>query len=64
MHLIIPFAASQAESGLAALRQLELPHLRQLLRHLQALPPDRGDALSLSPPHERVQAEGPGTARV
>ncbi|MBP9907012.1 MAG: phosphoglycerate mutase [Rhodoferax sp.] len=60
MHLIIPFAASHAESGLAALRQLELPHLDKLLRRLQALPPEQGDALSLSPPHERVHARALG----
>ena len=60
MHLIIPFAASHAESGLAALRQLELPHLDKLLRRLQALPPEQDDALSLSPPHERVHARALG----
>ena len=60
MHLIIPFAASHADDAMAALRQLQLPRLQQLLARLQPLPPDEGDELSLSPPHERALARALG----
>lgn len=60
MHLLIPFASCPGEDCGAALRALKLPHLQKLLTRLQALPVDDGDALSLSPPHERALARALG----
>ena len=56
MHLLIPFAHCSSEGCAAALRALQLPQLQKLLSRLVALPPDQGDPLSLSPPHERALA--------
>ena len=52
MHLLIPFASALPEAGVHTLRDLDLPHLAQLLKRLR--PTERGgsDAYSLSPPHE------------
>jgi hypothetical protein len=55
MHLVIPFAAPLSEAGRHALRGLQWPHLKALLAGRPAVRDD-GDALSLSPPHERVLA--------
>ena len=60
MHLIIPFAAPASEAGLAALRELEAPHLQSLLARLGTPERALGDELSLSPPHERVLAQASG----
>lgn len=60
MHLLIPFAYCPADGCRDALRTLQLPQLQKLLARLQALPADSGDALSLSPPHERALARALG----
>lgn len=60
MHLLIPFASCPSEDCSAALRALKLPQLQKLLARLSPLPADDGDALSLSPPHERVLARALG----
>ena len=60
MHLIIPFAASPGWADQSALPALKLAHLQQLLRKLSPLPADCGDAMSLSPPHERALARALG----
>lgn len=57
MHLIIPYANSQSEGCAAARPGLKLPHLEQLLAHLQAQPANVDDVMSLSPPHERALAK-------
>ena len=62
MHLLIPFAFGSSEGCQQALRSLKLPHLDQLLRRLTPEAPDTGDALSLSPPHERALARALGLA--
>ena len=60
MHLIIPFAASASQGYADALAKLQLPVLQKLLARLSPLPPDIGDELSLSPPHERALAAALG----
>jgi hypothetical protein len=60
MHLIIPYAASQAFSGPEVWAGWQLPHLQALLgllQHQQVLQ-DHGPA-ALHLPHERLV--GPGT---
>lgn len=56
MHLLIPYAASHAEGCQAVLATLKLPNLQKLLHRLSALPPDTGNELCWSPPHERALA--------
>ena len=56
MHLLIPFAAADAEGCAAQRRGLRLPHLERLLARLAPDSPDNGDEFSLSPPHERALA--------
>lgn len=56
MHLIVPFAGVASEAGRQALHDLPLPNLQRLLSRLQPQAPDTADELTLSPPHERVQA--------
>jgi hypothetical protein len=56
MHLLIPFASALAQEALQVLPSLALPNLARLLQRLTPQPPDRGDAYSLSPPHERALA--------
>ncbi len=60
VHLLIPFASTPAPACHACLASLSLPNLRQLLLEMQAGPMDRGDAQSLSPPHERYLARAKG----
>lgn len=60
MHLLIPFAAPQSESGRDAARTLALPQLGALLALLVPEGRDDGDEWSLSPPHERAQAQAFG----
>ncbi|MDD5030932.1 MAG: phosphoglycerate mutase [Rhodoferax sp.] len=57
MHLLIPFAASHSDGAVAALSQLQLPHLQKLLTLLSARSAQMNDALSLSPPHEYALAQ-------
>lgn len=62
-HLLVPFAgASDAACALAAER-IVLPHLTELLDRMELQAEDRGDELSLSPPHERALAAGLGILR-
>lgn len=56
MHLLIPFACSDAPGCTESLRGLRLPHLDALLQRMVPVDTDRGAATSLSPPHERVLA--------
>lgn len=56
MHLIIPFASNLSDGCLIAQQNLKLAQLQKLLQRLTPLPPDHGDALSLSTPCERALA--------
>jgi hypothetical protein len=56
MHLLIPFACSDAPGCTDALQGLRLPHLEALLQRLVLQDTDRAEADSLSPPHERALA--------
>jgi hypothetical protein len=60
MQLLIPCAASNAQGCQSALAALKLPNLQKLLPLLVAQPPDTGDDLSWSPPHERALAKARG----
>jgi hypothetical protein len=60
MHLLIPFASVLSEGGQHALRTLALPNLDALLARMSAASTDRGDAQSLTPPHERALARALG----
>ncbi len=60
MHLLVPFAAPLSEAGKPAVAALVLPHLKELLGRWREVQRDDGDALSLSPPHERAQARALG----
>jgi hypothetical protein len=62
VHLLVPFATCRAEACAEALRSLELPHLRRLLRRLAPEATEAGDPRSLSTPHERVIARAHGLA--
>jgi len=62
MHLIVPFAAPLSDAGRQALQTLRLPQLEALLSRLSLTLRDDGDALSLSPPHERALARALGFA--
>jgi hypothetical protein len=62
MHLIVPFAAPLSDAGRQALRGLRLPGLQGLLQQMAIESRDEGDALSLSPPHERALARAVGLA--
>src|SRR5256885_497584 len=54
MHLILPFAAAQSDTGRHALQTLRLPQLDALLPRLTLSLRDEGDELSLTTPHERL----------
>lgn len=56
MHLLLPFAGAAHEAAAQAASSLSLPHLERLLALLTPTWRDDGDALSLSPPHERALA--------
>jgi len=56
MHLLVPFAADTSEACRHVLRDLALPNLERLLALLVPAGRDDGDAVSLSPPHERALA--------
>ena len=59
-HLIVPFAQCSADEWAQAVAALELKNLAQWLRGAQLIAADSGQADSLSPPHERVQAKALG----
>lgn len=64
-HLLLPFAACADASWLATLQALPpatTRHLAKLLQGMQLLHTDTGDALSMSPPHERALARLHGLA--
>ena len=64
-HLLIPFAACDAESWLPAMQSLAPGSLKNLGALLQGMRPahrDAGAAESLSPPHERALARALGLA--
>ncbi len=54
MHLLIPFASSDAPGCRQVLPSLRLPYLDRLLRRLTLQHRDTASADSMSPPHERV----------
>lgn len=56
MHLLIPFACSDAPGCAAQLPALHLPQLDALLQRMVLVDTDLGPATSLSPPHERARA--------
>ncbi|MCI1192691.1 hypothetical protein MOJ79_12640 [Calidifontimicrobium sp. SYSU G02091] len=62
MHLVVPFAAPLSDAGRQALRDVELPHLAELLSARRRERRDDGDAWSLTPPHERALARAWGWA--
>jgi hypothetical protein len=62
MHLIVPFAAPLSDAGRHAMHTLKLPQLEALLARSVQAERDEGDALSLSPPHERALARALGLA--
>ncbi|RYX94653.1 MAG: hypothetical protein EOO28_13620 [Comamonadaceae bacterium] len=64
-HLLIPFAACAGDGWTWAMQQLppaSLKNLGKLLSGMALVDADRGDAMSLSPPHERVLARTTGLA--
>lgn len=64
LHLLVPFAASEAPQARAALAGLALPHLQQLLARLAPSPLLDDGEHALSMPHEHVLADAlglPGT---
>jgi hypothetical protein len=62
MHLLIPFASVLSDGGQHTLRTLNLPNLDALLARMIPAETDRGDAHTLSPPHERALARAIGLA--
>lgn len=56
MHLLVPFASDGSQACQHVLADLALPHLERLLVAFDEVGRDEGDALSLSPPHERALA--------
>ena len=56
MHLVLSFAGAASDAAAQAASGLSLPHLERLLARLAPVHRDEGDALSLSPPHERALA--------
>ncbi len=62
-HLVLPFAACDTEAWwptVQALPAQALPQLRALLQGMQPVAEVRGDARSLTPPHERLLAHALG----
>ncbi len=62
MHLLIPFACSDAPGCAELVRDLRLPHLEKLLARLAPISTDAASASTLSPPHERALANLYGMA--
>jgi hypothetical protein len=60
LHLLVPFAASEAPQARAALAGLALPHLQGLLARLAPQAPVDDGELALSMPHEHVLADALG----
>jgi len=60
LHLLVPFAASEAPQARAALAGLALPHLQALLARLAPQAPVDDGELALSMPHEHVLADALG----
>ncbi len=60
MHTVIPYAAPTGPQCQAAIAQLTLPHLAQLLGLLHPTPPLLGSPESLTPLGERVHAKSLG----
>ena len=56
-HLIVPFAQCVGADWLQAMSTIALKNLDKLLRSMQRIDTDAGQADSLSPPHERVLAK-------
>ena len=59
-HLLIPFAAVSSEDGQRQFKDMNGPHLRQLLDTLTLVDSDVGTDESFSPPHERALARAQG----
>jgi hypothetical protein len=62
-HLVLPFAACLTEGWDTAVHSMPraaFSNFSQLLKGMKPLANDSGDALSLSPPHERVAAQALG----
>ena len=62
MHLLIPHASALSEACSHTLKDLQLPHLTQLLSRLGPTERNEADEYSLSPPHERALAQAIGFA--
>nr|WP_297354716.1 hypothetical protein [uncultured Caldimonas sp.] len=62
MHLLIPHASALSEACTHTLKDLQLPHLSQLLARLAPTERSEADEFSLSPPHERALARAIGMA--
>ncbi|HEX6706839.1 MAG TPA: hypothetical protein VF169_18920 [Albitalea sp.] len=60
MPLIVPFASTLSEAGTHALRDLALPSLAKLLARLTPTQRIGTDEYTLTPPHERAQADALG----
>jgi len=56
-HLIVPFASCSGDDWLQAMSSTDLTNLGKLLRGMNLVKTDTGQAESLSAPHERVLAE-------
>jgi hypothetical protein len=56
MHVLIPFASTLSETSRQTFRQLDLPHLSQLLARLTPAKPIGSDETSLSMPYEEALA--------
>ena len=61
MHLLIPFAAPAGPDCLAAIAQLQLPHLRALLQRLTLTQKHQSKPSDLTPLHQRLQITLAGT---
>ena len=57
MHLLIPFACLTDPAAHQALKGAALPNLEKLLARMTEVDVDQGDSFSLSPPHEKAQAQ-------
>jgi hypothetical protein len=62
VHLIVPFASTLSDAGLAALAQLQTPRLDAWLAGSKEVQRDEGNELTPEPPHERVWARALGWA--
>ncbi len=60
MHALIPFAATLDATCRQRQSELKLPQLERLLSALTPGLTDQGDEFSLTPPHERLQAQCAG----